>query len=463
MSHKIRTSVSLLLLGTVLLASGCSAGQSAVSPTTPAMTATPAMTTTPVETTPAVDPAAPVMDYTSPNGTPYAWQPQGFYYQEGADKVVIDYFSHDLLSALKTVDGITFMSLEDLRIIYAPDFSYAQEGETITVSHLNVEAQFQVGDPELTYYGGTYTMAAAAFQEGDVLYVPLVDFMCTAFGKTSSENGVYFGLGNSADFTVAKEAVYQLKMTYRGKPVGKSYWTYWNEEVGRLESVVVYIPSSYDAATPNKMIVQLHGASGNATTLPDGASGPDMMRYAEKYGYIVMWPESYVKLGNFGNWVPPSGQVPVTAETDPMNPGNYSEEKLADIALSGNNVQCAMDFVEATWNIDPQNVFCMGISMGGCGTWYQGAFYPERFAALSPSGAFVEPEYFPWEKITLPVLYVGGTEDRNGFDLMLIAYDYALSQGANIEEFLTIGGAPHGGEWTEALAETFDFFERHLS
>ena len=405
----------------------------------------------------------PVMSTETPNGTAYAWQPGGLYLKEDADAVFMDYFRQDLLYPLQTVDGVIFMALEDLRILYAPDFAYQRTGSHVTVTHAGVEAQFDVGSPQLTWYGGRTAMEAAPYERDGVLYVPLFDFMCTAFGKTQSQYDIYYGLGNSDDFTVTRDDVYQLKMFYRGKDVGKSYWTYWNNEVGRLESFTLYVPTSYDPQVPNKMIVQLHGASGNATTIPDSENGEDMMYWAEKYGYIVLWPESYVKLGNFGNWVPPAGQKEITADTDPDNPGAYPEGQLKDIALSGSNVQHAMNYVKTHWNIDSKNVFCMGISMGGCGTWYQGAFYPEAFAALSPSGAFVEPAFFPWEKITLPTLYVGGTEDRNGFDLMLEAYDYALSKGANIQDFIVVGGAPHGGEWPRALEETFAFFESHLS
>lgn len=407
--------------------------------------------------------SAPVMTTTSPNGNPYAWQPQGFYFTENADKVFLDYFRRDLLYPMKCADGVSFIALEDLRILYAPDFSYIQQGDQVTVRHAGVQAQLTVGSRSLTHSGGTRTMEAAPFLEDSVLYVPLFDLMCTAFGKTRSQEGAYYGLGNTADFTVTRDDVYQLKMFYRGKPVGKSYWSYWNNEVGRLEAVTVYIPSTYRSSTPNKMIVQLHGASGNATSIPDGANGPEMMEYAEAYGYIVIWPESYVKLGNFGNWVPPYGQKEITPETDPDNPGGYSEGQLKDIALSGSNVQHAMNFVKTTWSVDSKNVFCMGISMGGCGTWYQAAFYGDYFSAFSPSGAFVEPQFFPWEKVTKPTLYVGGTEDRNGFDLMLDAHQYALGQGANIEDFIVVGGAPHGGEWPRVLEETYEFFESHLT
>ena len=409
-------------------------------------------------------PVVPTVSTTTPNGTAYAWQPGGFYFQAGADRIFMDYFCYELGAPLRTVGKTSCITLSDLEKIYAPDFTVTTaESGAITISHAGVEAVIAVGSTQLSYYGGTATMTVAPFYLDNEVYVPIQDLLCTGFGKVWSELNGYFAVGNTEEFQVTSADIYNLKMFYRGKNVGKSYWTYWNEEVNRLESVVVYIPTTYDPEVPNKMIVQLHGASGNAVTIPDGEYGPDMMYYAEKYGYIVMWPESYCKQGNFGNWVPPAGQKEITEDTDPENPGAYSEGQLADIELSGRNVQCAMDFVMDLWNVAEQNVFCMGISMGGCGTWYQVAFYGDRFAAASPSGAFVEPEFFPWEKVTVPTLYVGGTEDRNGFDLMLEAYDYALSKGANIEQFIAVGGAPHGGEWPMELTATYEFFESHLT
>ena len=107
-------------------------------------------------------------------------------------------------------------------------------------------------------------------------------------------------------------------------------------------------------------------------------------------------------------------------------------------------------------------MFIMGISMGACGVWYQIAAHPDQFNAASPAGAFVEPDFFDWSQITTPVLYIGGTEDRNGFDLMEKAYDIAMGQGANIVKFEVVGGAPHGGEWPQRLDMTMEFFDGYL-
>lgn len=404
----------------------------------------------------------PTMNTKTINGSSnLAWQPKGLFIKPDADRILVDYCTYMLKAPLQTRDGVSFILLDDLITLYSPDFKVENKGGSITITHAGVSAQIAVGSTDATFYTGKGTLIAAPFQDGDDVFVPLMDLMIKGFGKTRSELNGYYGLGNSSDFTVTRDDVYNLKMFFRGKDVGKSYWTYWNEDTCGLEPVVVYIPSTYDAKKPNKMIVQLHGASGNAMVIPDSDNGVLMMREAEKNGYIVMWPNTYGAQCNFGMWVQPAGQLAITDRTDPKNPAGHSEAKLADIELSGENVQKAMDFVESKWNIDENKVYIMGISMGGCGTWYQASVYGDRFAAASPSGAFVEPDYFDWSTVKIPTLYVGGTEDRNGFDLMLNAYDIAKSQKANIVKFITVGGAPHGGEWPVVLEETFEFFEQY--
>ncbi|GEM_PF-1201459 len=420
------------------------------------------MAAAPVFAQAAEEPAVPAVSTTSPNGNAYCWQPAAIFYTENADRVLLDYYAYMLETPLVTTDGVTFISLNDLAMLYAPDFAVINEDGKLTLTHAGVSAEIALGETAATFYTGEGELEAAPYEEGGMIYVPIKSLLTQGFGKTYGERNGFFGLGNAPEFEVTSADVYNLKMFFRGKPVGKSYWAYYNEEVNRLESVIVYIPSTYDENVPNKMVVQLHGASGNSASIPDGANGPALMKAAEEYGYIFMWPEAYCRLCNFGMWVQPAGQLPITDETDPQNPAGHSPEKLEDIRLSGDNVQIAMDFVESKWNIDEKNVFIMGISMGGCGTWYQAATYPERFSAASPSGAFVEPEFFDWSTITIPTLYVGGTEDRNGFDLMLRAYDIAMSQGANIVDFIVVGGAPHGGEWPQVINETLDFFEGYL-
>lgn len=405
----------------------------------------------------------PKMNTKTINGNDLAWVPGGVYVKPGADRVLLDYCAYMLKTPLETKNDVVFISLDDLTTIYAPDFTVKNSGGKITITHAGVTATIQVGKTDAEFYTGKGKLEAAPYERKGVIFVPYFDLMSKGFGKTIVNSQGFYGVGNTADFAFPGKTTSYLKLYFRGKDMGRSYWAYWNEDTHTLEPVVVYIPTTYNAKTPNKMVVQLHGAGGNAMTYPDGNNGQQIMQCAEKYGYIVMWVNSYAKQCNFGMWVQPAGQLPITDKTDPKNPGGYSEAKLADIKLSGENVQKAMDFVESKWNIDKKNVFVMGQSMGGCGTWFQATAYGDRFKAASPSGAFVEPAYFDWSTVKIPVRYVGGTEDHNGFDLMLNAYDIAMKQGANIVEFIPVAGAGHGSEWPAVLEETYQFFESYVT
>ena len=283
--------------------------------------------------------AQPAMNYTSPNGTEYEWQPAGIYYTANSDRILIDYCAYMLEHPLQSNgDGVIFASLDDLTRIYAPDFTVTRDGDAISATHAGVTMEVTLGSTSAKAYGGSVTLDAAPYEADSTVFVPLKSFMVSGFGKTDVSNGKFYGLGNNGDFQVSKDDVYNLKMFFRGKTVGKSYYTYWNDEIGKLEPVAVYIPTSYDPSTPNKMVVQLHGA-GSTYAFADQDRVRPLMKEAEQRGYIVVWPGSYCKLCNFGASIPPAGMVPITPDTDLTNPQGHSAGKLADIALAGSNVQ----------------------------------------------------------------------------------------------------------------------------
>ncbi|PKL46853.1 MAG: phospholipase [Planctomycetes bacterium HGW-Planctomycetes-1] len=47
-------------------------------------------------------------------------------------------------------------------------------------------------------------------------------------------------------------------------------------------------------------------------------------------------------------------------------------------------LKALIDRIKAKYNIDPSRVYLTGISMGGFGTWYLAARYPQDFAAIAP-------------------------------------------------------------------------------
>ena len=72
-----------------------------------------------------------------------------------------------------------------------------------------------------------------------------------------------------------------------------------------------------------------------------------------------------------------------------------------------------LDHTLATYNVDSKRVYLTGLSYGGCGTWYMGSHYPDRFAAIMPVVAWGHPSLLDSiAEHQLPVWAVAGGKDR---------------------------------------------------
>jgi predicted peptidase len=81
------------------------------------------------------------------------------------------------------------------------------------------------------------------------------------------------------------------------------------------------------------------------------------------------------------------------------------------------NVIALLDTVLSDLRVDHNRIYLNGLSMGGQGSWYLGALYPERFAAVLPiCGRIPEVEGFPERVCALkdtPVwVFHGAKDDR---------------------------------------------------
>jgi predicted peptidase len=68
-----------------------------------------------------------------------------------------------------------------------------------------------------------------------------------------------------------------------------------------------------------------------------------------------------------------------------------------------------LDEIIRTYSIDTRRVVVTGFSMGGRGTWYFGAKYPQRFSAAIPIAGFPSASAQQW---TLPVLAIHSRNDE---------------------------------------------------
>lgn len=176
--------------------------------------------------------------------------------------------------------------------------------------------------------------------------------------------------------------------------------SYHFDAAGEDMPYTLFVPSSYDASRPMPLIVALHGLGSNPTQI---------MRYqgltelAEARGYIVVAPMGYNSRGWYGSRGPGNYSRRGNGVDDPDNLGELSEQDVLNV----------LGIVRDEFNIDADEIFLMGHSMGGGGTWYLGIEYPELWAGLAPVAPAIYTSPDALEAIAdKPVIVIMGDADR---------------------------------------------------
>jgi predicted peptidase len=121
---------------------------------------------------------------------------------------------------------------------------------------------------------------------------------------------------------------------------------------------VSYLPKDYEADTGKKwpLVIYLHGGSDRGTDLNKLYSSgiPDQVYRGRAFPFIMLAPQCPEHL----RW-----------STDDWFENFYKE-------------------ATARYRIDTDRVYLTGPSLGGSGTWYIAARYPEKFAAIAPISGF---------------------------------------------------------------------------
>ena len=131
-------------------------------------------------------------------------------------------------------------------------------------------------------------------------------------------------------------------------------------------------------------------------------------------------------------------------------------------------LESILEFVLSHENVDSRRVYLTGLSMGGYGSWYLGALWPERFAAVAPiCGGGVMFHGFPPRVQRLrdtPVWAFHGAKD----DVVPLAESERLVEA--LREYggtvsLTVYPNAAHNSWTETYnnPELYAWFLRHKS
>ena len=252
----------------------------------------------------------------------------------------------------------------------------------------------------------------------------------------------------------------RISLQRKGKEFGDFYFTYWLEGLKKWFPYRFYIPTAAEEGGALPLVICLHGGRGGANSMSDLAKGR-LQEMAERHGMYLLCPDGVTFDSTYGCLAPPSCLAEEQIDgTCPENPLHFTEEEQERKAWGEKGLLFLLELLKQRYPIHPEQIFLMGNSMGGMGTFYLGTKYPELFHALAPSGTMPDLRFFPWEKLKeTPVLFLAGTEDGCGFSGMRRLCRKMKEAGIPIA-FQTIGGGAHSDAWVSGLSDIFAFFER---
>jgi len=226
---------------------------------------------------------------------------------------------------------------------------------------------------------------------------------------------------------------------------------YMFDDAGEIMPYRVFVPASYDGTKKLPLVVVLHGGGADQDTYFK-LRGPVLTTEADKHNFIIVTPLGYRPTGGWGRVM--GGPVPPGAPAPPAPDAG----RLRSAALSEKDALNVIDLVSKEYNTDPARTYLMGNSMGGGGTWYLGAKYADRWAAIAPCAATIG-EGFELDKLKgLPLLYTVGEKDNVERSRAMVAW--AKTKGFEIPINEIKDGTHDMSIWIN-LPNIFNFFEQH--
>jgi len=220
----------------------------------------------------------------------------------------------------------------------------------------------------------------------------------------------------------------------------------------------LYVPASWDGEAPLPLIVMLHGAGSDENRYLD-ANDRQLIRLAEKHGYIIVSPLGFSRMGAYGTPL----RLPAVfgnSEAAAQQRASVDAERERTLQLSEKDVINVIEIVLSEYPVDHSAMFLTGHSMGSGGTWYLGAKYNRYWAAIAPmSGPFLDELNYPWDNIReMPVFMTEGTGAAPSLVGSRALSAWMKERGFKLE-YMEVD-ADHGGMIPLVLPSIFNFFDR---
>lgn len=220
----------------------------------------------------------------------------------------------------------------------------------------------------------------------------------------------------------------------------------------------LYVPASWDGKSKLPLIVMLHGAGTDENWYLD-ANDKQLIRLADKYGYIIVSPLGYTRMGAYGTPL----RLPAVfgnSEAAAQQRASVDAERERTLELSEKDVINVIEIALSEYPVDRSAMFLTGHSMGSGGTWYLGAKYTQYWAAIAPmSGPFLDELNYPWDNIReMPVFMTEGTGATPSLAGSRALSAWMKERGFKLE-YMEVD-ADHGGMIPLVLPSIFNFFDR---
>ena len=230
------------------------------------------------------------------------------------------------------------------------------------------------------------------------------------------------------------------------------------KEAGKEVVYTLFVPNSYDADQPNKLLVLLHGLGSNPNQV---IRYQGIVQQAEEHGYIVVAPYGYNERGWYGS----RGYGNKFARGfRNRNKGTINEpENLGE--LSEKDVFNVLAIVREEFNIDDDRMYLAGHSMGGGGTFHIALKTPEIWAGLAPMSPAIYTSPHKLENARhLPFIVVQGDKDRLVPVAIARRWVKKMVELGIEHEYIEIPGGNHVSSIAknpEMIATVFAFFNSH--
>ena len=159
---------------------------------------------------------------------------------------------------------------------------------------------------------------------------------------------------------------------------------------GERRTYLLYVPESYDSATPTPLVITFHGYAQWPAHQEQVSQWNEL---ADEYGFLVVYPS--------GRHFPKRWQAGINDD-----PGSNPEQDIRFIAD-------LIDQLAGEYNLDASRIYANGLSNGGGMSFILSCELSERIAAVGlVAGAYL----YPWEAChpsrAVPAVVFHGTADQ---------------------------------------------------